>query len=182
MASVKITHITPRQVIAFHKHVNRDLSEHCWPYTGFLDKDGYGMFQIGSRSTRQTCRAHRVAFFLYYQVDPVDFQVLHRCDNPPCCNPIHLFTGTNQDNRDDCVRKGRQAVANNNGARLYPERIYRGEQIHRARLTECDVRDILIRLANNESQASIARYYHVVRGAVCAISKGRTWKHIQRNS
>jgi hypothetical protein len=54
--------------------------------------------------------AHRLAFLMHYGNIPNSMHVLHRCDNPPCINPQHLFLGTNQDNMDDMVRKGRSAI------------------------------------------------------------------------
>lgn len=72
----------------------------CWPWLGARDPKGYG--QAGKR-----WRAHRVAMFLTNGPIPPGMFVCHHCDNPPCCNPAHLFIGTVTDNMRDCAAKGR---------------------------------------------------------------------------
>lgn len=74
----------------------------CWPWTGSLRDKGYGQVAWGGRPTK----AHRVAFLLGYGRWP-DPNALHRCDNPGCCNPAHLFEGTTEDNNRDMWNKGR---------------------------------------------------------------------------
>ena len=84
----------------------------CWPWTGATGDRGYGHFWDGARYRH----ASRVAWILTHE-DPGPLFVLHRCDNPPCCNPAHLFLGTHQDNMDDMTEKGRwrNAVASGPG-------------------------------------------------------------------
>lgn len=77
----------------------------CWPWGGSVDTDGYGVVRWGGRQTK----AHRLAWSLENGPIPVGLGVLHRCDNPPCCNPACLFLGTNRDNVADRERKGRTA-------------------------------------------------------------------------
>lgn len=76
----------------------------CWPWTGGKSKGGYG-------SIRGRYRAHllphRVAFFFETGTDPGAAQVCHTCDNPPCCNPAHLFLGNHEINMADKASKGR---------------------------------------------------------------------------
>lgn len=74
----------------------------CWPWRGGCDRAGYGWFIYRSKQYR----AHRLAF-QFANADPGDLHVLHRCDNPPCCNPAHLFLGTQADNNADMMAKGR---------------------------------------------------------------------------
>lgn len=95
---------TPEQVTRFWSRVDRSGGERsCWPWIGYRDKWGYGGF------TRfRKLLAHRVAWTIANGPIPDDMLVLHHCDNPPCCNPGHLFVGTHQDNMDDMAKKGRR--------------------------------------------------------------------------
>ena len=80
----------------------------CWLYMGFRKWDGYGWL---SRSMSDSVKprymtAHRYSWILRHGEDP-KLQILHRCDNPPCCNPDHLFLGTHAENHKDKVAKRR---------------------------------------------------------------------------
>jgi hypothetical protein len=77
----------------------------CWEWGGARNTSGYGWFRFGP--DRTPTGAHRVAYELSNGPIPDGLAVLHRCDNPPCVNPAHLFLGTNQDNVTDKVNKGR---------------------------------------------------------------------------
>lgn len=79
--------------------------DECWPWTGGTDGKGYGL--VNSAPNGET-RAHRAAWVHYCGPIPDGVYVLHRCDNPPCCNPRHLFLGTQQDNMNDMYAKGRR--------------------------------------------------------------------------
>jgi hypothetical protein len=105
---------------------------------------------------------HRVAWKEWIGPIPDGLCVLHRCDNPPCFNPDHLFLGTKTDNHEDMVRKGRRNVA-------------RGEQHARTHLTEADV--IAIR-DDHRSNCAIGRAYNIDEGAIRAIKARRTWRHV----
>jgi hypothetical protein len=80
----------------------------CWVWTAARCSSGYGNFHFGGR----VVQAHRVALALFRGVDAGGQCVCHRCDNPRCVNPDHLFVGTHQDNADDKMRKGRHTWAN----------------------------------------------------------------------
>ena len=76
----------------------------CVEWTGDRTDRGYGRISINYK----TKRVHRVSYELHFGPIPDELCVLHRCDNPPCFNPEHLFLGTNKDNTQDMLRKGRR--------------------------------------------------------------------------
>ena len=88
----------------FWSKVDKQGPDDCWNWTASRIQGGYGWFSIDYRGWL----AHRVAWTLTNGPIPEGMCVLHDCDNPACCNPLHLFPGTLQDNVDDMVRKGRQ--------------------------------------------------------------------------
>lgn len=88
-----------RWSLFWRKVDRRGGKDACWPWTASRNDKGYGNFWDGSSVVKATR-------FLMGITDP-DIQVLHKCDNPPCCNPNHLFVGSNSDNVRDCVLKSR---------------------------------------------------------------------------
>lgn len=75
----------------------------CWPWTGRVSRDGYGRI----KGLGQSWVASRLSWTIHFGDVPAGLVVCHRCDNPPCVNPAHLFLGTHKDNAQDSVRKGR---------------------------------------------------------------------------
>lgn len=109
----------------FWSRVERRSPDECWPWT--MCTDGrYGRVEWD----KHHLKAHRAAWELTHGEIPSDLFVLHKCDNPICCNPDHLFLGTHQDNMDDRARKGRQNHGTKNAlsteqvlfVRQHPER------------------------------------------------------------
>ena len=120
---------------------------------------------------------------------PSGFHVCHRCDNPPCCNPRHLFAASPADNMADMVAKGRSLTDELNPARQEPgkfkgrnfvpaERRARGESHGSAKLTEKMVRSIRERSRNGESQSEIARNLGIDHSTVGRIVRGQIWAHV----
>lgn len=135
----------------------------CWEW-------GAGRFPKGYGASSRLCGtriAHRIAYSLCIGPIPEGLQVLHTCDNPPCCNPGHLFPGTNADNVRDRVAKGR------NRSRPNPRSCYTF-----AKLTEDQVREIDRRCANGERQDVVASDYGVSSQTVSAIVTRQRWKHL----
>lgn len=137
----------------------------CWPWTGSRkrtgDKDGYGNFKL---SSYRTVRSHRLAFALYTGRSPGELCVCHRCDNPICCNPTHLFLGTHKDNSDDKIAKGRNRTGNQ-----------KGESNPRARLTLDQVATIKTLIGNGLTNVAIGRQFGVSHYLVSKIRRGRAW-------
>ncbi len=90
------------------RHTKYNESSGCLEWFG-SKRNGYGRMIIGSRTdgTRKSVSAHRISYELTYGEIPIGMEVCHKCDNPSCVNPSHLFLGTRQDNIDDRERKGR---------------------------------------------------------------------------
>lgn len=85
---------------------NVDIPEEdndCWLWTGFKNKNGYGKIYLIAEKEY----VHRIAYVIQYKDIPHGIKVLHKCDNPLCVNPNHLFLGTQQDNLKDMREKGR---------------------------------------------------------------------------
>lgn len=135
-------------------------SDECliWP---FATTSGYGRVRVPG--TEHKALVHRVAFAIAYGHEPVPC-ALHKCDNPPCFNPRHLFEGTKVDNSDDKVQKRRHVF---------------GETVPRARLTEADVRSIrAMHAAGGLSNREIAEHFGVGESCVQKIVTRFTWKHV----
>jgi hypothetical protein len=101
------------QVEDFWLRVDRRGGQYaCWPWIGTMCRAGYGRFSIqGKRrehKRKRRANAHRISFSLARGPVPAELFVCHRCDNPPCCNPAHLFLGTHTENMRDMYAKGRK--------------------------------------------------------------------------
>jgi hypothetical protein len=146
----------------FWEKVARRGSDDCWPWTAVCTPAGYGVFAYSS--TIKAARAHRVAWELVNGQIPEGMRVLHRCDNPPCVNPAHLFLGTDADNIHDSMAKGRWPA--------------QGERNVRAKLTDQTAREIRDRVAGGESQRSVARRYGVSQATVHYVARRKHWSHL----
>jgi hypothetical protein len=101
-----LARITPLE--RFMAKVSPEPTSGCWLWTGALGMDGYGIRVHLHGEERKPRRAHRASWEIFRGPIPDGLWVLHRCDNPPCVNPDHLFLGTQTDNIRDAVRKGRR--------------------------------------------------------------------------
>jgi hypothetical protein len=90
----------------FNRHCLKGQPDECWPWMAYRNESNYGQTRIGGRGSKAVL-AHRLSWIVHFGEIPVGMHILHKCDNPPCCNPNHLFMGTNYDNILDRVKKGR---------------------------------------------------------------------------
>jgi hypothetical protein len=163
----------------------------CWECRSRIKKSRYGTFSYKDISYS----AHRVAYFLTHGPIPDDLCVLHDCDNPPCCNPDHLWVGTHKDNAIDKVMKDRcntptgdrhgsrthpecRPRGKKHGAHTKPERRARGSQHGNSKLTENSVSEIKRRLRSGDAPRAIALDFGVHIETVGYISRGKTWTHV----
>ena len=134
----------------------------CWEWQASRSGFGHGQFFIQGRGV---IGAHRFAYELSNGPIPDGLHCRHRCDNPPCCNPRHLFIGTALDNILDCVNKGRNA---------------RGESSGNSKLTEAEVAAIRKAYATGRwTQAQIAEHVGVSPSTVSQIVRREGWRHVE---
>lgn len=138
----------------------------CWGWAGALSRNGYAAINVwvDGRKTRDT--AHRVSYKLHIGLIPAGIFVCHKCDNPQCSNPLHLFAGTAADNSRDMVQKGRQGNCKKGVS---------GEANPAAVLSLDDVTYIRNSVA---SGASLAAKYGVCKSTVSNIRLKKTWSHV----
>ncbi len=153
----------------------------CWEWRGTKRSDGYGNI----RSDGKVIRAHRLSYTLNVGKIPNGIFVLHRCDNPSCVNPRHLFLGTAKDNSQDMMSKGRNmhitkpwtlARGDRNGTHTKPETVRRGSRIEWAKLDEGKVREIRSRYSGGESAPTLAKEFGVYFGTIYKVIYRHTWK------
>ncbi len=144
---------------ALKKRFNKKIKivEHtgCWEWIGARWKDKYGKTSIGSPGKAK--RAHRISWELFIGPIPKGAHVCHKCDNPPCVNPSHLFLGDNLDNVKDMVSKGR---------------------VHQ-KLLMSEVYMIRNLRSMGISRRRVAEQFNISVYAIEAIDKGLTWRWLK---
>lgn len=140
----------------FNKKICVDNKTQCWNWVAGTGRDGYGAFNLNSK----TIHAHRVAWVIKFGFIPKNICVLHRCDNKKCVNPGHLFLGSRADNMMDKVKKNRQS---------------KGIETSLAKLTEDAV--VKIRL-DRRTNKQIGKEYKVHRSTIGKIKNRTRWKHV----
>ena len=168
----------------FWDSVDKRGADECWPWLRGRNRRGYG--QARTPSGKWTS-APRVAWELTHGPIPEGLFTCHTCDNPPCCNPAHLWLGSAAENQTDMATKGRAP------ARRQPE-VYRelgqrlaglhrqlsGEAHHKATVTEADVREIRrLYAAGGVTYRELAQTYNTSITVIYGIVKRRSWRTVQ---
>lgn len=143
-----------KTIARFWSKVERRGADECWPWRAAIHPGGYGMLGVKHRPFL----THRVSWAIANGPIPDGMCVLHRCDNPPCVNPAHLFLGTQGDNMADKVLKGRQQRGESAYNTKYPDETIR--TVRRLRAAGVSLQSI-------ESQTGVRRGYlrNLVSGA-----------------
>jgi hypothetical protein len=144
----------------FWEKVDKRSNNECWNWLGGKHHIyGYGRFWVN----RKTKTASRVSWELHYGKIPKGMKVCHHCDNPACCNPKHLFLGTDQDNMTDRNNKNHTAC---------------GERSGNVKLTKLDVLEIRALYCAGNSSYKIAKQFNVAQTTISSIITGKTWLSI----
>jgi hypothetical protein len=146
---------------------NVDKTESCWKWTGKGTHDDRGRVYIIFNGKREA--VYRIAYILTYGIIPDDMCVCHKCDHPFCVNPEHFFLGTQIDNINDCINKGRHKFD-----------VKSGQDNINTKLTVLDVRDIKNQLCNYKRGMlkELAKKYNVVPTTIASIRDNLTWRSI----
>lgn len=199
----KLPTLTTQDINRFQSKVSKAPGQgpngDCWEWQGARVK-GYGTLRICRKDEgiRINIKAHRVAYFLATGRDLGLSLGCHHCDNPPCCNPSHLFRGTHKKNTHDAIQKGRMNVPHNavnlmrgdahwtrtpDGRKRAAEHLasvkrVHGERQHSAKLTGAKVRRARIRYAKGTTIQKLSKDYGISWISMSKVVKRITWKHI----
>lgn len=133
----------------------------CWQWTGARDSDGYGLLTTRRSGSIRHMRMHRLSWEIHHGPIPDGLFVLHRCDNPPCARPDHLFLGNNKENATDRHMKGRTIGA------------AKGERNPMARLSDGAVDELRAAVASGITYAKVGAMFGVTSGHVSDIINGK---------
>jgi hypothetical protein len=150
----------------FWSRVSIGSPDECWPWSMYRSKDGYGQIHASLVHGRVIDKTHRVAWSLTNGAIPDGMSILHHCDNPPCCNPAHLYVGTHAQNNADRIERGRSS---------------KGSHRPNAKLTEPDVVAILALASEGVRDPELAARYGVACSVIANIRLGKDWKHLPRS-
>jgi len=163
MIPVRPINLSEADMIRFWKKVDQRGLGDCWKWQAGCLFAGYGRF-CDCRGSKYL--AHRVAFVVTN--GDTKLQVCHICNNPSCCNPNHLYAGTQGENIQQCIADGRRAIEDR-----------RGEKAGYVKLIESDVREIRRLYAGGWLQREIAEEYDIHSSTVSAIIRGQNWRHLR---
>lgn len=142
----------------FWKLIDKKEENECWAFLGSKNKDGYGRMSKGNSKLDS---AHRISYELHKGIIPEDMVVMHICDNPSCCNPKHLVLGTQNDNIQDMISKGRFVLRNMS-----------------FKLTEEQMNGIRNKYTGKRGEkVKLAKEYNVVITTITNILNNKSWKN-----
>jgi hypothetical protein len=143
----------------------------CWHWLLRCGRGGYGQIKF----RRRNCQTHRIAYLVFRGEIPEGMRVLHKCDVSSCCNPEHLWLGTEADNSADMVAKGRSLTGEKNhrfGKGLI------GSKNPFAKLTEANITEIFRLRTTGLFQREIAAKFSVAQTTISDILLRKRWKHV----
>ena len=144
-----------RYIKNFWKKVDKKDNSSCWIWIGAHCNHGYGQMRINNKMKM----AHRISWIIHFGNIPEGLEVCHKCDNPECVNPSHLFLGTHQDNMDDRKSKGRN-------------KSLQGEMNGASKLKNSQILSIRKKYSTGEySLRDLGREYHVGFEAIRRVVK-----------
>lgn len=155
---------TPMSADDFMRCVDINPETGCWEWNKSRSekRGGYGQKRLGGK----TYKSHRLSWMIFRSHIPEGLFVCHKCDNPPCCNPDHLFLGTGRDNVRDAIEKGRAFIPTTEPGELSPS----------AKLSAVDVLKIREMHKSGVSLAELGRMFNVTKQAIWRIKEGLSWK------
>lgn len=152
-----IKNLAQSDIARFWKYVTKPIGSECWGWIAKKTRFGYGEFYIRQRGVDKSVSAHRISWTIYKGKIPNGFLVLHRCDNPECVNPDHLFLGTYKDNMQDKIKKGRCNITH-------------GENNPTSKLSNAEVERIKELCASSVPQRKIAQQFGINQSNVSRIA------------
>lgn len=163
---------TERTIKRFWETVELSSGDSCWSWRGRKNPRNYGVFCAWDKNLKKpnTFAAHRVAYHLTFGSIPIGLMICHKCDNPSCCNPHHLFPGTAKENTADMFKKNRDVRC-------------AGEKSHYSKLTASQVSEIRQRYFSEDvSQHTLAEKFGVTQSAISHIIANQNWANKRDNS
>lgn len=165
---------TEEAQLRFWSYVDRNADAECWIWRGDRSRFGHGRFLfLGNRT-----QAHRYAYELTHGPLSDAAILCHKCDVPGCVNPSHMFVGTQKDNIQDSVRKGRWPTGRAHWCSRMPELVRRGERAGSSKLSEDQVAEIYRLCCAGSSYTSVAALFGINNTTAAQIHKGKTWNHV----
>lgn len=164
----------------FWSKVQIGSKDACWNWMGGKHRKGYGHYSEKQNGKQINYYAHRLAFSLWPGNEfPIGLVVMHKCDNPSCCNPFHLSAGTQLENMADMRIKGRSAKGQKHWTAKNPGAITKGSSIGTSKLTDEKVKEIRrIYETGSYSLSQVAKEYGVAFQTVSKIINRKSWRHV----